>query len=161
MITLWKDVPYSIAMLTLVLLLLAIATSDGEWLESKFGWLILALVAALIALYRHNGPPVAFATLTILLMAYRKHWRPLTLCMAVAIALFCGVKGPLYWAKGVAPCPRVLKAMALLHPIAAHLAHGTPLLPEERELLDSIYPLEGTGWPYDVNSVGAHQQQKV
>jgi hypothetical protein len=47
-----------------------------------------------------------------------------------------------------------MKAGPLLHHIAAHLAHDTPLLPEERELLDSIYPLEGTGWPYDAHDPG-------
>ena len=151
-ITLWKDTPYSIAMLALVLLLLLIATSEGAWLEGRFGWLILAFVAALAALYRHNGPPVVLAMLLILPVMYRKYWRPLLLSLAATIALFCGVKGPLFRATGVVPAPSYLKAAPLLQHIAAHLAHATPLLPEERELLDSIYPLAGSGWPYSTNT---------
>ncbi len=152
-ITLWKDVFYSTAMLALILLLLLIVTSEGKWLESRFGWLMLAVAALLVALYRHNGPPVAFATLLVLPIAYRRYWKPLLLSLAVASGVFYGVKGPLSRAAGVVPPRNSMMFAWVLHHVAAHLAQGTPLLPPEREVLDRIVPLKDGPWPYNPYSL--------
>ena len=65
LLTIWKDIAYSLALLALTLLILKIVNSRGKWLKKSSSWIIFGIVTALVALYRHNGAFVAFGTLTL------------------------------------------------------------------------------------------------
>jgi len=100
-ITLWKDIAYSIAVLALTLLVLQIVSSNGLWFTKRGAWLILMLTITLVALYRHNGIVPAFGTPLILLLFYRRFWRQIMGALLLALILFGGIRGPLYDALDV------------------------------------------------------------
>lgn len=145
-ITLWKDVAYSTGLFLFSLQLLKIIISKGKWLDKNLNWISIGIVAALVSLFRHNGLPVVAASLVFLAIFYRHHWRRIVLSLGLLILLYFGVKGPLYdWLK-VSPQVET-KQVVFLHHIAAHIDRQSVLLPEERQVLDQIQPVED--WKYD------------
>ncbi len=92
----WKDVAYSICVVALVLLIFKIVVSDGDWIHKPLAWISLGLVTALTALYRHNGAAVSFTALLLLFVGFRKQWKPLLAACIIALAIWLGVRGPLY-----------------------------------------------------------------
>ncbi len=154
-VTLWKDIAYGLALLAMTLLVLQMVEGGGAWLKRKRHVLLLGLVAALVALYRYNGPPVALATLAILAFAYRGHWRQVAVAAALAVGIFLAVRGPLYRAVGVQPPQAGLAYQPFTYQIAAHLAYGTPTTAEEKRVLAYVHPLVNDRWPYNPHHLGA------
>jgi hypothetical protein len=151
-IALWKDIPFSIAILGFTFCLLQVVESGGGWTKRALSWVGLGVIGALAALYRHNGPPGIFISLALLVMVYPRYRKEMLGALAVAALLYFGVRGPLYRAVGV---PKDTTnpglQLALAHLIAAHTKAHTPLSPEERELLLSIRK-DDLVWPYDCYS---------
>lgn len=145
-IALWKDIPYSIAVLGLTLIVLDMARTGGASLQRAPAAIALGITAALAALFRFNGPPAAFGTLAILFIVFRAQRKPLALALAISIGLWLGVRGPLYDAAGVKRGPSTSLQPLLFH-AAAHVAAATPLADHERTFLDSLRPLD-PAWPY-------------
>jgi hypothetical protein len=100
-ITLWKDVAYSLSILLLSILALKIVFSKGKWLESKFSWIILGGAAALVALFRHNGPPVAFGFLVIAIVFFPSFWKKWLGVIVFGAGIWLLVTGPFYSILGV------------------------------------------------------------
>ncbi len=150
-ITLWKDVPYTIACLVLTFMLLEIATTGGDWLARRWRWAALGLAGAALSLFRQNGPPVAVGTVLILLVAYRSHWRRIVLAGVTMVGLVVAVRGPLYTALKVQPPITPGSLGIVLHHIAAQMHNHTPLTDDQREVLDCLRP--GGDWPYDPYTV--------
>lgn len=152
-ITFWKDIPYSIAVLALTLMVAQVIVSDGEWLKAHKHWIILGIVAASVALFRYNGLAAAFGTPLLLLVAYRRHWRVLLSALAVAIGGWLIIRGPVYDLVHVKPFRSDTFPMVyFVSQVGAHVTAGTPLTPDERAYLDRILPVAG-GWPYNCYSV--------
>lgn len=145
-ITLWKDIFYSVAILGITILLLKIVASDGKWLTNKISWIVLGVLAASIGLYRQNGFAAGFGTLMFLLVVYRRYWRPVLLALLFAVLLWIGIRGPLYNALNVSR-NRWFPLTPLIHQVGAHLVAGTPLSDRERDYLDTIHPLVDN-WNY-------------
>lgn len=152
-VTLWKDIPFSVAVLLLTFYILEMIASEGRWLEKRAAWILLGVVAALIALYRHNGPAVAFPTIIALSFVFRTHWRQLVLSLLLAVGLWWGVTGPLYRALGVAPTPSFYKLFPVFQQIALHTNRHTPFTAEEKFLLERLHPLQDGAWPCDLYNV--------
>jgi hypothetical protein len=161
-ITLWKDIPYSISMLVLSLWVMEMVESRGAWLARRCSWMLLGVVLGLVALYRHNGLPVALGMPVLLAVAYYRYWRRLALALAVAGAVIWGVDGPLYRkitrpmasapVRSQAGTPEAngyFRVVICIQHIAAHTASGTPLTPGEQVFLDGLYPLKDGRWPYN------------
>lgn len=144
-ITLLKDIPYSITMLILTVLLFKIGYSKGLWLASRMAWIILALVAALISLYRHNGFPIAFGTLAILLLVYRSYWRPIMTAITFSLLLLLSIRGALYFSLN--PGPAFPQEMFIEHAIAKHVVTGTSFSSDELIFLNKFAPLD-IRWDY-------------
>ena len=147
-VTLWKDVPYSIALLLLSLLMLKMTLTEGAWIGRPWAWGALGLTATLVALYRHNGMPVALASLALLLVMFPGKRRRLATALGLCVALYWGVTGPLYQALDVTPTPGCFKLIPVLQQTAAHTVAGTPVTDEERAFLNRLYPLKDGHWPY-------------
>jgi hypothetical protein len=152
-ITIWKDVAYGIAILALSGILLEISMSDGRWLSRRGAWVILGTVAALVALYRYNGLPVALISLGILPLFYRAVWRP-ALYALLLLALFIWASlGPLYRAfQTTTTGSQQVTTGPAVHLIAAHIYLGTRLSPEQARILGEIRPLDDL-WGYRCFSV--------
>ncbi len=101
--TLWKDVPFSISVLGLTLLLGLIIRSDGEWLTKYRNAFLLGLVSALVLLFRYDGFPLGAGALLLVLIAYPQKWQGWLRATVICAVLYIGVTGPFYKAVGVKP----------------------------------------------------------
>ncbi len=141
----WKDIAYSIAVIWLVLLIFQVVVSRGEHLQNRFFWLWLGLAAALVALYRHNGAPVAIGSLLLLLVGYPRRWKPLLPALALCIALWLLVSGPVYRLAGVNTRQETggqnlgIPGWAVLL-ADYHRQNGAELLSEELALIEHVAP---------------------
>ncbi len=145
-ITLFKDIPYSAALLVLSIIFLKMINSKGEWLNGHLAWLGLSIILAVIALLRINGFPVAVGSIIVLLVFFWKQ-RRLMMYAAGAFVLLLGLLyGPVYSYLKVRHVPE-FRTVLFLHHIAAHLQAGTPLNTEETNYLGKLAPLDT--WKYD------------
>jgi hypothetical protein len=147
-ITVCKDTPFAIALLVLTVLVLKAVASGGAWLRSPWAWLALGGTAALVSLFRQNGPAAAFGTLVALLACYRASWRRVGGALVLAAALVAVVRGPFFRWLDVRPSIQMpgLNFVALHH-VAAHLHAGTEFTEEEKALLARLRN-PADGWPY-------------
>ncbi len=152
-ITLWKDVAYSIAVLALSAILFEISMTQAAWLRQNGAWVLLGVTAALVALYRYNGIPVALAALAALPIFYRTTWRQVLPAGLLLVFALWVVSGPLTRALEVNTTgSQQVSSGMVIHPIAAHLYFGTPLTQEEQQMLSGIRPLNDF-WSYHCYSV--------
>ncbi len=148
-VTLWKDIPYSIALLGLTVCLFLIVRSEGGWIEGRLAWLALGMAAALTALYRHNGVPPAFGSLAVLFLAFPGRWKRLLAASLLALGLWLGVRGPLYrWLEVQHSQGNPFIGVLALNVIDRQVNSDTPLLEDERQLLAQVRP-QAPDWPYD------------
>ena len=150
-ITLWRDIPYALAVFWMTIIILNITFTRGAWLKGR-GWLWLALSGFLVAVLRQNGIPVAIVVLCLLPFFYRKHRKKALFSLLLCLALLLFVKGPLYDWLGVDRSKDGQSNLILLHHIAAHLNAGTPLNADEKEYLNSFLPIDE--WDYYCCYVG-------
>jgi len=151
-ITLWKDIPYAIAFLWLTVIILKVILSKAEWACRGINWILLGVAAFLVAIFRHNGVAVAAVCLLVLLIVYRKFWKPFLGVILVATLLYLGVKGPLYSSINLDHASNGQSNLIYLHHIAAHLSAGTHFEPDEYAYLESFMPLKN--WDYWCYYVG-------
>ena len=151
-ITLWKDIPYSIAFLWLTILVFEIYDSDGEWIAQKGHILLIFLVSLLISLLRQNGLPAAGGTMLALGLIYKKYRKEFLVMLAALAVLFALIKVPFYNLIGIDRKESGQSNLILVHHIAAHLAAGTEFTPDELAYLNSLMPL--SEWKYDCCYMG-------
>lgn len=144
-ITLWKDVPFSIAVLVLALLMVHV--SEGRrWTHSQQ---ILLLVAGVFALLmRHNGAPVVLGAYLGLLLLRREAWRRWSVALLVTFVGSMAIRTLLLRAYDV---PRIQQSVALIGMLGGHVAGGTTLTDEEQAILSDIHPLDDQ-WRYNCAS---------
>lgn len=150
--TLWKDVAYSISVLALSGQLMLIVLDDGAWLKKTSHWLAFGLVLTQVALFRHNGPAIAFVVPVVLAIVLRKQAREAAYSLGMCLTLWAGCRNILYPAIGVdnsGSQPGLL--WILVHHIAAQTNANPALDPEDRLLLEDIRP--DYPWPYDCTSI--------
>ena len=150
-ITLWKDIPYSIGIFLLSLLLLNLVLSKGKWLNKNPSVVWLGINCAFIALVRHNGFPISLGSLLVLLVFFPKSWKRIAFTIGLFFALFFFVRGPLYKIANVQDAPELSESI-FIHHIAAHINANTYLTASEETYLNSLRPIED--WDYDCCTVG-------
>jgi hypothetical protein len=89
-VTFLKDTLFAAAILWLTVVVFRIVQSAGDELASKTTLIHLTLALAFVALLRPNGPVPAFGTAALLLVAFRKDWRPLAASFAAFVVIFFG-----------------------------------------------------------------------
>ena len=149
-VVLWKDVIMGVAVLATILTVWSML-DDPRWLIERRRRAALAVAAlSLVWLTRHNGWPIVVATLASIAVTrpvLRRQCAALGLAV-VAIAFL--INGPTARLLDVGPNPT--GGIAFMQRISAHVQAGTPLADDERQLLESLRPLDQP-WPYDCASV--------
>ena len=135
--TLWKDIPYSTTVLFLSFLVLRMVHTHGDWLKDKWSWLLLGITAALMSLIRYNGGPIVLGTFVLLLLIFRRQWKPLLYSALLTAVLFLGVRGPLFNLVGVQKSTDLVEATTSLYRIAAQAVPGG----QTDTVLNSMNPL--------------------
>jgi hypothetical protein len=145
-VSVWKDITYACALFAFFLQFVKIYFSNGKWLENNWNLAGLVLAGLTTAFVRHNGLPVVFASLAVLLLVYRESWRRLVFSTLVFVLLWFGINGPFYSALNVKMYPGFTNILFLDH-IDAHIHAGTSLQSDEKAFLESLLPL--ANWPYN------------
>ena len=146
-VVLWKDIPYSTSLFLFSLMILKIALTQGEWLKKRLSWVWLGLAGLCVASFRHNGLPIPFVIFPLLLLVYRRWWKPLLGGMVLTIILYGLIQGPFYKSLNIGQRPLGFVQEIMLHHISAHIKNGQPLSTSDQILADSIFP-RGQ-WKYD------------
>jgi len=98
---------------------------------------------AAVALFRHNGPPVALLTLLAFPLVGRDvPMRQVALIGGWALVLILGVRGVVYPALDVTLAPPRFARQMQIHQLGAYAAHSTQLDDADRALLERLLPLD-------------------
>ncbi|QSQ25079.1 DUF2029 domain-containing protein [Pyxidicoccus parkwayensis] len=142
-VTLWKDIPFSICVLALCVLAFRTATrTDGRW-GIPF-WAGLVALGTMTLLFRHNGPPAVAGAFLALAVLKRSHYKALAVAFVATFLLASGTRAALKRTYQIRP---FVEGMTLVGFLGAHVANGTPLEPGERALLEEIHPMDDK-WHY-------------
>jgi len=95
-ITLWKDIAYSVAMLALTMILFQLVMSRGQWLNRMGASCVLIFVLFSVAIYRHNGIIPAIGLSLVLPLVFPVFWKKISIICLLALLLLVAVRGPLY-----------------------------------------------------------------
>ncbi|MAT43014.1 MAG: hypothetical protein CL609_11770 [Anaerolineaceae bacterium] len=155
-ISIWKDIPYSVCLLLLTIQVIKVIRTRGMWLRSIKNVVGIVLVMCGLLLFRKNGLFVVFGTFFLWFVFYTQSWRYLTRALVLTVLIWQGFN------LVVVPALHVQinsgKGVSiLLHHIIAHFDAGTEISPEQKRHLDSMLPLEE--WHYNcgvVNTVLWH-----
>ena len=141
-ITLWKDVPYSLAMVWAFAELLGLARDpDGFWTD-RWTQVRLGSAFALMWLFRHNGMYTVLLVLAVLAIAYRHRLRSLRTLVAVTVGL--GALIPMVLAPLLSVRQATIEPAQVFASDVAASYHHEPgnFSPSDLELLEAIAPLE-------------------
>lgn len=150
-VTLWKDVPYSAAMIALCALLIDKCLGSARGTLSWRGAAALAALLFACMALRHNGPSVAVGAIIVLWFALRGARRRLLVGAIAAIAALLLLKGPITDLAGASR--GTVSFIPYSHHLAAHLAAGhTPTDPADAALLKRINGTDAD-WAYNCATV--------
>ena len=152
-ITVWRDIPYSIALLIMTIMVYQILFSEKEWLNQPLRWLGLGVVALSASLLRSNGLPVSIlfmmSLFLFIIIKKKSQLRKFIYSLGVFILGYLIIVFAIYPVIGFQEDHPY--RYLFIHHIAAHVANKTPQLDAgERKLLDSLYPLDQ--WKYNCYS---------
>ena len=153
--TIWKDVPYTIALLFAFWLLLSLTLSQGTAARSRL-WRICFIAAMTIVLFtRHNGILVALSLPIICAIVYRRIAGRFFITSAIGlIAAFYVVKSVFFPFLNIIPLPKFYHPMTAVHVLAANVVQGALFTKKEEELLQTVYPLERWKELYNCQTYG-------
>jgi hypothetical protein len=151
--TLWKDVPYAAALLTL--LFLTLLGLRKKWQLSKSVWFSFLAASFLVATLRHNGVLVAIPFLLVLSFVTPKGSPRTTLRLhaVVLLGLLLVLKLAIFPIFAIAPLPDRYKAIQAVHLLGAMVSHGVPLTKDERKEIFDVLAEEDWKRNYDCATV--------
>lgn len=144
-VTLWKDVPYTVALVALAAWVCArvlLSPTERPSTASAVGVGVIAFFAMML---RHNGPPAVVVALVVVAVLVPASRKAVVISSATALSLMLLLKGPVSW--GMKLQSARIAHFFFVHRIAAHLAAGqSPEAAADRALLSEIEP--DPGWHY-------------
>ncbi|CAH1193337.1 hypothetical protein PAECIP111893_00437 [Paenibacillus plantiphilus] len=161
-VTLWKDIPFAVLSLLLVIFTVYIYKSDYEWLKSKVNISLFIVVLIGVGLFRHNGIVTVIGVIVLMFLFYKQYWKK-SLLITLSVLLGIGfISGPLSRLLNVEPAPPHFKFGIQLHQVGTMIHHNVGLRSEEQSLFTSILPI--SSWkgedtiysPYSANYLLFH-----
>lgn len=157
-ITLWKDIPYSLALLEMTYILIRVVCY-GESLKGRWHRAGFAACCAAVLLFRHNGILVVWAVFFALVIfeEQRKYFAQAVLAAVCFAMIF---QGPVFKILGVQTENNQMKlGYGPLTDIGYLIHSGAAFTEEEQQFLDVILPADK--WKesyksYDVDSIYFH-----
>lgn len=95
-ITMWKDIPFSIAMLIFTIMMTEISMNKENFMKSKKKNVLLIISMLLIILFRNNGVYVVLLTIPFLFLIDRKHFKKIAVITCIVIGTYMIWKGPVF-----------------------------------------------------------------
>lgn len=152
-INLWKDVPYAIIFLLMIVFILRLTTTRGAWFKKPIHWILFGVIAGLMAAVRHNGILPVAAIYFLGLIIYRKDWLRWVRALAVTAVCYLLIIFPLYSAFNVQPESAKMSAFSewMGYGLGAYVYHEADMPTEDMLYLDDVISVT-TGWNYDCYS---------
>ena len=95
-ITMWKDIPFAIAMLIFTIMMTEIAVNREHFMKSKLKNVLLVISMLLVVLFRNNGLYVVILTLPFIFIFARQNYKKLIAITAIIIVFYGVWKGPIF-----------------------------------------------------------------
>jgi hypothetical protein len=143
--TLWKDIPYSIAVLGLTLIIARVVVTKGAWIDSLSARIILGVTTALVLLLRHDGLTVGVGILLLLIIVYPYKWKSWLVSCLVCAFLYFGIRGPVYNWLGVEKSSTLSEVSLSLYSRAAYAIPGS-----QTALMISSIELSSPNWSCNI-----------
>ena len=155
LVTLWKDIPFTISILWLTLSLARIKLLGDKALTTLN---LVSLIGSLVCvcLFRHNGAvPFILTILSLLIIAIKNKNYKILGGLLASITLVLVIKGAIFSYYNVIPNPAGIKLVAPIHGVASVIHKGGDLSPETQDFMKELMPFED--WeklytPYSANS---------
>lgn len=147
LVTIWKDILFSIFVLLLTIHIFNLIQTHGHWIKNNLNMTILGLTLSNIVLLRHNGFPVAIISYLVIFFIYKTYKKYFLRSFLVFSVFILIIKFPIYNIFKVDTTNSQSYGVTFIHPIAAHINRGTNFTIKEREFLNEIFPMTNT-WPY-------------
>lgn len=141
-ITLWKDILYSGFILLFTVYIIKVILSIGEWIKKSRNFLSFIFVSLGVLFFRHNGIVPFTATVLLLMFFYRKYYKSFFIILVMTLAIYFGVRGPIFDALGVKPAPESEAFAIPTQQIAAVIKNNGYLTEEQKKKIAEIMPLE-------------------
>jgi hypothetical protein len=152
LITLWKDIPFSIGVLALTVLVLK-NMLDPMPLEGTSFWISIGILCAFLNLARQNGFVIGIGFPLVLLIVtlvqsirHRTEWqqalKPAS-TLVIALGIFGFVQGPIYDSLGVIKTPSQ-GIMALAYPILAQTKSGSQITESDQAIVRSALAFQAS-----------------
>lgn len=157
--TMWKDVPFAMTMLLVILQLFEIALTKGAAIQSPRACIKLALLTLLTCLLRNNGIYAMAAGVVVLIAVWRKAWKWF-MPMVGAIVLAQLISGPFYTSLGIEPSPFRESVGIPIQQISAVVAEDGEMTEEQLEVFSQLVDPEAVAEvyaPYSSNFVKYHE----
>lgn len=113
-VTMWKDIPFSIAITLYTISMVELATNTEKFLESKLRITFFIVSALLTMFFKHNGFYIILLSIPFVLFYVRKYFKKLLVIYVLLIVFYKIVNGPVLDILNVKP---TLPSEALSIPI--------------------------------------------
>ncbi len=94
-VTMWKDVPFGLAMVFYTITMIEIATTEDFFISKKNN-LMLIISMIFVILFRNNGVYVVFLTMPFVILFAKKYRKNASIIFAIVIAFYLIWKGPVF-----------------------------------------------------------------
>ena len=102
-ITMWKDIPFAIAMLVFTIMMTELGINQEHFMKSKRKNALLVISMLLVILFRNNGFYVILLTIPCLFIFARKHYKKLIVVSCIVLATYMIWKGPVFSLFNIKP----------------------------------------------------------
>ncbi len=93
---LFKDVPFTIAIIWAYIFLIKLYLSNGEWLKNPRNVCLMTIDCLVMILIRHNGIFFAFPVFIVLMIAYKKQIKSVLVSFILLCSCIVLVEGPIF-----------------------------------------------------------------
>lgn len=140
-ISLWKDVPYSVSLLWLTIIMYKII-EDKSWLDLKKNRVILVIVLVIIVLLRHNGILSSVFSIFSIFMYKRCKRVEIFKLGVISLLIILLFKGPIFYLLKVTPVDEALKLYTPIQQVGAIVSENDDISESDIDILDKIMPYE-------------------
>lgn len=147
-ICLWKDIPYSIMISLMTILLLDLYYRGSTRLNKPLFIAVLILCSFGILFFRHNGIIPFVATYIGLLVTYKNKAKRLSILFISMLLILAVIKGPIYSMLNVQPTQKSEAFGVLVNGIGAVVKDNGNITDEQKGQLNRILPYELWGKDY-------------
>lgn len=143
-ITMWKDIPFAIAMLIFTIMLTEITIDRKRFLESKFKNVLFVISMILVILFRKNGLYVVILTIPFLFIFAYKYYSKLIVISCIIITVYIVWKGPIFSILNVEE-GSIREALSIPLQQFARMSKNDNLTEEEKNEIYKFVPVENLG----------------